>query len=567
MSSIATAGWSPQRPRLNTITAANYAEAVHEFVRHPTGVGLAHEALSKFLRRTQPSYITNKNTSKGPFLKLYVFNKESEADIVAAHGLSLTPAPPRNAAHGRDKRRKRRWVLDTPRMFFDCAAFETHQLPTKAESPAQIVLVSGYPSPEWLSVVGAKYKIDPELPARFLHFQVPEKFTESFALPSLPSSSWNILELPTVTIGKTGALKELSSGNIIAMRTEAKGLLRLHHNILTNQIHAPKLCSSVIRNITVLDQSYFAIEQRIWVCLQPKQGIDPWVLIIWTDTGDNGNETSMQPIWDVLPREIQTQGPFLIPATRYRPNTGLYAHKYPSFDSPPIGPRLLRGFETGILLHTSFGRTLRSDLMSKDALYCLTEVMGLAASSENQFLNLIERKLMEYTDDEHDGDAHMLPNLTYLRNVLYRHRSQILRVTDWLKTHRTPQWPTTNDKNAVRSRDNIRQEYDHLLERAHALIAQCQEAIAVLMNTIAIQESRKGIEQSERTKKLAFMALIFAPLSFTTSFFSMNVVELENLRIWQFAVTTVSLLAAALLFYKADLQQISLFLSNRRARF
>jgi hypothetical protein len=469
-----------------------------------------------------------------------------------AQGL-LVPPLPQSAARRQGKYRKARWSLGKPQSFFDWATFDSHQLPTKAESPAQIILLSGYPCPEWLGVVGAKYKIDPELLARFLDFQTTEKITDTFALPPLPASSWNILELPTVTIGRTGALKDLSPRNITAMRAEAKGLLRSHHNIMSSQPHSPKVCSSVVRNITIFDQSHFAIEQRIWICLQPKQGINPWVLVIWTDSGDNGNETSLQAIWDVLPHDIRTQGPFLIPATRYRPNTGLYSHKYPTFEPPPLAPRLLRGLETGTLLHISFGQTLRSDLMSKDALYCLSEVIGLAASSENQFLNLIARKLMEYTNDEHDGDVTMLPNLTYSRNVLYQQKNRIVRVLDWLKTHRTPQWPMTNDKNAVRSRDNMEQEYDHLLDRAHALVAQCQEAIAVLMNTTAIQESRKGIEQSERTKKLALLALIFAPLSFATSFFSMNLVELQDLRIWQWIVMTVTLLSAAMLFYRTNM--------------
>lgn len=50
------------------------------------------------------------------------------------------------------------------------------------------------------------------------------------------------------------------------------------------------------------------------------------------------------------------------------------------------------------------------------------------------------------------------------------------------------------------------------------------------------------------------LALIFAPLSFATSFLSMNVVELQDLRIRQWMVMTAALLSAALLFYKADLR-------------
>lgn len=82
------------------------------------------------------------------------------------------------------------------------------------------------------------------------------------------------------------------------------------------------------------------------------------------------------------------------------------------------------------------------------------------------------------------------------------------------------------------------------------------------MNTTAIQESRKAIEQSERMKKLAMLALIFAPLAFATSIFSMNVVELQELRVWHWLVTTVALLSAALLFYRLDMQFVRLTLGR-----
>lgn len=44
-------------------------------------------------------------------------------------------------------------------------------------------------------------------------------------------------------------------------------------------------------------------------------------------------------------------------------------------------------------LRLDYGRTLRENLMSCDPFYTLSEVFGLAASSEKQFLNLVELKL------------------------------------------------------------------------------------------------------------------------------------------------------------------------------
>ena len=69
--------------------------------------------------------------------------------------LGSPPAPLSRYSNGA----RRQWILeDKPQSFFDWKASEAHQIPTKAEFPAQIILLSGYPTPEWLGVVSAWYE-------------------------------------------------------------------------------------------------------------------------------------------------------------------------------------------------------------------------------------------------------------------------------------------------------------------------------------------------------------------------------------------------------------------------
>lgn len=69
---------------------------------------------------------------------------------------------------------------------------------------------------------------------------------------------------------------------------------------------------------------------------------------------------------------------------------------------------------------------------------------------------------------------------------------------------------------------------------------------------MAVAESREAIDQAKRMGKLTFLAFIFVPLSFTTSFFGMNVKELDakKVSIWMWLVVSVPILGLALSSYK-----------------
>lgn len=58
---------------------------------------------------------------------------------------------------------------------------------------------------------------------------------------------------------------------------------------------------------------------------------------------------------------------------------------------------------------------------------------------------------------------------------------------------------------------------------------------------LSIEHAKRSVEQNDRVKKLTQLALIFIPLSFSTSAFGMNleVLGTGTARIWMVAVTTV----------------------------
>ena len=262
---------------------------------------------------------------------------------------------------------------------------------------------------------------------------------------------------------------------------------------------------------------------------------------MWTDAG---RTSSIKSILDlkILPDAFQTEATSLAPVIDYKPGTGLAAQKYAHHGHGYP----LKGAEAASQLCVGYGRTLYEDIMATDPLYALTEVFNVTTASMNQYLNLVEHKLAGFTDDAHYDDFDMLSNLRYSKDILYRQQRQLEQVNAWLKLHqlrRGTGWRTTSeeDPKASQAAESVIQRYDYLHTRVKTLQAQCQDAISNLMNSINMKEVKNSYIQAKRITKLTFLAFVFAPLSFTTSFFAMNIgLEGLSLRSW-FAVTIILL--------------------------
>ena len=225
--------------------------------------------------------------------------------------------------------------------------------------------------------------------------------------------------------------------------------------------------------------------------------------------------------------------------------------------------RTLTSRQSASTLDLHYGRSLRPNLMACDALYALREVFELVAQAELQFLTFCAGMLNKFEDTEYSQEPDCLPNLKNLKQLLYRHLHQNQEACSSLENMKSPLWPRAVDdklqQKAEGSAQDLKEDYSYLLTMNKQLYEHCTEAIGTLMNEIVIAESREAIVQTARMRKLTFLAFIFVPLSFTTSFFGMNLQELggdnDTLSIWAWFLVSVPLLVSAILFYTLDIMQ------------
>ncbi|KAM3518350.1 hypothetical protein MY4038_010119, partial [Beauveria bassiana] len=94
-----------------------------------------------------------------------------------------------------------KWRLQDGITFETCDEFHQYADPSQAESPGQILLLTGYLSLEWLGSIGSRYRVDSEFFNRFLVFRSINDRLSCFSVPPLPSSEWNLIKLSLLTIG------------------------------------------------------------------------------------------------------------------------------------------------------------------------------------------------------------------------------------------------------------------------------------------------------------------------------------------------------------------------------
>ncbi|KAI1778285.1 hypothetical protein F4818DRAFT_292698 [Hypoxylon cercidicola] len=94
----------------------------------------------------------------------------------------------------------------------------------------------------------------------------------------------------------------------------------------------------------------------------------------------------------------------------------------------------------------------------------------------------------------------------------------------------------------------LRKDFEIVARHINDLLSRTERIAAVATAVTAIEESRRAIEQNKALGRLTYLAVIFAPLSFVSSFFSMseNVAELSQ-TIWIYFCVAVPISALAFL--------------------
>lgn len=194
--------------------------------------------------------------------------------------------------------------------------------------------------------------------------------------------------------------------------------------------------------------------------------------------------------------------------------------------------------QTARLIHEEYGCVLDGEVMARDPFYALTDVFRFAASSEAQFLEMMQNLLHKEMDPvKHrrgSGSGSVdktlvMWNLVYNKQLVERHLQRLTEIVQFI-TARTqdneidgangPEPSAIGARNtASKAARLLLAGYRHLVRRATVLNDEFVSSMTILMNAAAIDESQKAIAQAERVAKLTTLAFFFVPLSFTTSVF------------------------------------------------
>lgn len=183
--------------------------------------------------------------------------------------------------------------------------------------------------------------------------------------------------------------------------------------------------------------------------------------------------------------------------------------------------------QSASLLHLDYGKTLDGQLMSEDPFYALHEIFTICATSEMQFLNVLESKITIDATRELGPDLNVSPaNMMYFQNLLERHADMLQGSITSIKCQDASWWPRPNDsilrQKSSTATKSLLQDYEALVKRTRILSDRCKSRLNILMNRAGIVESNKAIEQTKEVTKLTRLAFVFTPLSFTATFFGMN---------------------------------------------
>lgn len=154
--------------------------------------------------------------------------------------------------------------------FQDAMLFYNHHLSSPEKYQGSMIFLRGYMTADWLNSIGAKYNVDPEYFCRHLDFRPADDNSNNFSLPALPSSSWHLIQLPILTIGAKYTAKGSMNFDIIeGLRRKGREVLAEHHHRITRLSSSGMTGGdSMIRDYLVFDETHFAIEQRISICMQ-----------------------------------------------------------------------------------------------------------------------------------------------------------------------------------------------------------------------------------------------------------------------------------------------------------
>lgn len=127
-----------------------------------------------------------------------------------------------------------------------------------------MLFLRGFLSPEWIAEIGSRYRVDPEFIHRHLDFFASSVHRSCFSLPSLPTTSNNIIHININTIICSQHSHSIPTDDLLNRRREAaEQMIRYKRQLQTSA----RCGDSLVREYSVLNDQFSVIEQRISVSI------------------------------------------------------------------------------------------------------------------------------------------------------------------------------------------------------------------------------------------------------------------------------------------------------------
>ena len=281
----------------------------------------------------------------------------------------------------------------------------------------------------------------------------------------------------------------------------------------------------------------------------------------------------------------------MYPTIQVKPSVSLQPQKY-KLERPTLDEHDLA--QSASILHMSYGKRLDAATMSCDPFYALNDIFWFVASSYRQYLNMLEKKDANRTRLSLTGDHAVLnnpnpeawdsTNIRYDRAVLEPHvvslrgiidiiRERSLEASSTKSTNDKQAWPRAKEDSAQAERASdaakqLEKTFEVLLQQAKQLLTRYRDAMNVLMNRATMAEANKSLAQAREVAKLTKLAFVYIPLSFTASFFGMNLTPLNGggggsngdgtdyLSLWYYFVVSLPVFFVSLIFMKWDFREM-----------
>lgn len=424
-------------------------------------------------------------------------------------------------------------------------------------SQPQVLFLRGHPSPDWVRSIGAFCYVDPELFRWFLRYR--ESANSDYYFDSAPSSMSNIYRLRFYTIVFQSDFSRCSQEQVDNLRAAAVRGFDDYKGELLGDPFLPT-GSSIVRNFHALDERHCIVEQELDISIFDIG--KTWMAIVCSDAGHDLAHGPRLPWVDGM----YNSHTMLLPTMQYRPKCSLKSPALNKSESEQAG---YRSTQSLAIFPEGYGRGLDWSAAGHNRFHVLEDMFRLAAFSQKQLLNLMERKVKTETN-RFSGrkESPTLNNLLYFRTVL---EDQVHAAEDMIKmtelSSRVPHLSRRPSVTAASAKQKAATE--HAVAELHSLFRElhvqaqhlhnrCTQEMAVISNESMLLESQRAMKQARLVTKLTIVAFVYLPFSFTAGFFGMNFKELGNgtISLWIFFAASLPLMLITLGFFVLDVETV-----------